>query len=174
MQLFLHSLQQTDEHDSTNLLFGECVKVLKLEDQIGVCTPSSRRCAIYASNKRLRYFGCRGLGPRFSLSRSFHPYRRLCFFCLQQLPHESFGSRPRDEHWSLQTQLSFLSVTIVLFSFLRHSYKTLGPFLNPSKRVSSKIVHALNRLPLHDHVINLAISILKFVYSEDNCLPDSL
>ena len=33
MLLFLHSLQQADEHDSSLMLFGECVKVLKLEDQ---------------------------------------------------------------------------------------------------------------------------------------------
>ena len=97
MLLFLHSLQQADEHDSSLMLFGECVKVLKLEDQDwSLHTISTLLSNLRSKKTRLWYFGCRGLGPRFSWSQGFHPYRWLCF--LRPLSHESFGSGARDGH----------------------------------------------------------------------------
>ncbi len=90
MLLFLHSLQQADEHDSSLMLFGECFKVLKLEDQDwSLHTIFTLLSNLRFKKERIWYFGCRGLGLRFSLSQGFHPYRWLWF--LRPLSHESFG-----------------------------------------------------------------------------------
>jgi len=81
MLLSMHSLQQTDEHIYSLMRFGECAKILKLKDHNwSLHTMFTLLSNLRFKKERLRYFGGRGLGPRFSLSQSFHHYRWLCFF----------------------------------------------------------------------------------------------
>ena len=56
----------------------------------------------------------------------------MVMFFLRLLPRESFGSKARDRHRNLHTQLSFLNVTIVILgfheAFLQHTRTISEPF----------------------------------------------